>query len=86
MEIPESLLECLVCPETKQPLCYADQATVEAFNSLVRSRHITDKSGRTLDKEADALLVRQDGAVLYQVRDSIPIMLMEEAVDAAQLS
>ena len=60
------LLDILVCPETKQPLRVADEALIASL----RARGVLIEAG----------LVRADGAVLYPVRDGVPVMLIDEAI------
>ena len=69
--IPAALLALLRCPLTRQTL---EMAPAE----LLAGR--ADGEGRALD----AALVRADGAVLYPIRDGIPVLLAEEAVAAAE--
>lgn len=62
----QALLDILCCPATRQPLRPADEASLAAAARL----------GRPL-REA---LLREDGMVLYPVRNGIPLLLVEEGI------
>ena len=78
--VDQSLLDILVCPETKQPLRVADAAVLDRLNARVRQGGVTNRGGQAVSKPLDAGLVRQDGTLLYPVRDDIPIMLIDESI------
>jgi uncharacterized protein YbaR (Trm112 family) len=71
--IAPELLELLRCPTTMQRL---RPASAELLGRLRRARPAEDF--------AEAL-ERDDGAVVYPVRDGIPIMLPEEAIAISTL-
>lgn len=79
--IDAELLEILVCPETKQPLSLADGPLLERVNAAVAEGTLLNRAGETVRNPLDEALVREDGRVLYPVRDDIPIMLLDEAID-----
>ena len=74
------LLEILVCPETRTPLRMAGDDLLSALNRAVAGRAISNRRGDLLTDPVTAGLVREDGAVLYPIRDGIPIMLIDEAI------
>jgi uncharacterized protein YbaR (Trm112 family) len=78
--VDQSLLDILVCPETKQPLHAADAALLARVNSSIASGSLKTRSGQVVSAALDAALVRQDDTVLYPVRDDIPIMLIDESI------
>jgi uncharacterized protein YbaR (Trm112 family) len=79
MVSPE-LLEILVCPETKQALRVADQETLARVNQAVESGSLTNQGGGRVKDRIEEGLVREDGMVLYPVKDDIPVMLLDEAI------
>lgn len=74
------LLEILVCPETKQTLKLADAGTLEKVNQAVASGGLKNQGGNRVKDRIEEGLVREDGKILYPVRDDIPVMLLDEAV------
>ena len=79
------LLEILVCPETRTPLRMADDDLLKALNRAVEGGAVLNRRGELLTDPVTAGLVREDGAVLYPIRDGIPIMLIAEAVPVDNL-
>jgi len=79
MVSPE-LLEILVCPETKQTLRVADQETLARVNQAVESGNLVNQGGDRVKDRIEEGLVREDGMVLYPVKEDIPIMLLDEAI------
>lgn len=74
------LLDILVCPETRTPLRMAGDDLLTALNRAVEGGMVRNRGGELLTDPVTAGLVREDGAVLYPIRDGIPIMLIDEAV------
>lgn len=76
----EELLDILVCPETKQPLRLADEALIARLNSAISAGSVENRAGVIVRAPVEAGLLRQDGELLYPIRDDIPIMLLDEAI------
>jgi uncharacterized protein YbaR (Trm112 family) len=74
------LLEILVCPETKQPLSAADADVLAGVNKGVEEGYLRNQGGEAVTDRLEEGLVREDGKVLYPVRDDIPVMLLDEAI------
>jgi len=78
--IDQELLDILVCPETKQPLRVAGEDLLGKLNASIESGSVRNRGGERVTSTLSAALVREDGAVLYPVRDEIPIMLIDESI------
>lgn len=78
--IDQTLLDILVCPETRQPLRVADAALLERLNASIVEGSVSNRGGEPVSASIEEALVREDGDVLYPVRDDIPIMLIDESI------
>jgi uncharacterized protein YbaR (Trm112 family) len=82
--IDATLLDILVCPETKQPLRVADADLLAEVNAAIEAGSVKNRGGESVSSALVEALVREDGAVLYPVRDDIPIMLIDESIPLPQ--
>ena len=78
--IDRELLEILVCPETKQPVRLAEADQVARVNAAIAAGTVSNRGGEAVREAITGGLVREDGELLYPVRDDIPIMLIDEAI------
>lgn len=83
--IDKDLLQILACPETRQSLREADSALIEKVNDAILSGKVSNKNGDAVSERIDAGLVREDGKVLYAIREGIPVLLPDEAIDVTGL-
>lgn len=78
--IDKDLLDILACPETHQPLAEADAAVVAKVNEAIRAGSLKNVGGAAVTEEVEGGLVREDGRILYPIRSSIPVLLIEEGL------
>ena len=79
--IDQQLLSILVCPETHQPVRRADAGLLASVNEAIESGVLVNRAGSPVSSLLEDALVREDGRVLYPVREDIPIMLIDECID-----
>ena len=85
MALSPDLLEILRCPEDRTKLELADAALLGKLNAAIAAGKVTNREGQAVSDKVDAALVREDKAVLYPVRDDIPVMLVDEQIKLDQL-
>ena len=78
--VDQELLDILVCPETKQPVRRAGSRLLNLLNRAIDTGEVKTRNGNLVEDRIEEGLVREDDGVLYPVRDSIPIMLIDEAI------
>ena len=78
--VDQELLDILVCPETKQPVRLAGSDLLDVLNRAIDAGAVKKRDGDLVEDRVEEGLVREDDGVLYPVRDSIPIMLIDEAI------
>ncbi len=84
MALSDNLLKILVCPESHQALKPAQSEVLERLNRLIDEGRLFDRSGSPVKQHLDDGLVREDGALLYVVRNNIPIMMSDAAIPLQQ--
>ncbi len=84
--VDPELLEILVCPETHQSVRPAEGELLDRLNQAIRSGGVTNRGGNEVADPVDEGLVREDDKILYPVREDIPIMLIDEAIELDQLA
>jgi uncharacterized protein len=83
--IDPQLLEILCCPETKQPVSMIEGDAIDRLNSAIASGKVVNRGGQKVEEKIDAGLLREDRKYLYPIRESIPIMLEDEAIPFEEL-
>ncbi len=85
MTIDPQLLDILVCPESRQPVAMANSEVLDRLNKAIAARAAATLGGKTLADPVTEGLLREDGRILYPIRDGIPIMLIDESIDVTRL-
>ena len=78
--IDKDLLEILACPETHQPLREASADELAAVNAKIAAGGAKNVGGNAVEGELEGGLVREDGQVLYPIREEIPVLLVDEGI------
>ncbi|TVR65335.1 MAG: hypothetical protein EA422_04425 [Gemmatimonadales bacterium] len=78
--VDPDLLNILVCPETKEAVRLADEQTLKAVNASIAEGEVRNRAGETIVQPLQEALIREDGSLLFPIRDGIPVMLMDEAI------
>ncbi|TVP76838.1 MAG: hypothetical protein EA352_04920 [Gemmatimonadales bacterium] len=78
--VDPELLDLLVCPETKEPVRLMEPEELAEVNRSIAEHKLKTRGGDEVREPLEGALVRQDGAVLYPVRDDIPVMLIDQAI------
>ena len=80
MPIDPAFLADLVCPETHESLRLATSEELEQVNSGIRGGTLHNRGGESVSEPLEEGLVPSSGAVVYPIRDDIPILLVAEAI------
>lgn len=83
MPINEQLLEILRCPATKAPLRPLSDDEINALNARVENEEVKYQDGNVVDKPLEEGLITEDGATVYRIDESIPVMLIEMGIPTA---
>jgi uncharacterized protein len=82
--LDKETIEILACPVTHQSLQMADAATIARINGAIEAGKLQDQLGRPVKQSLAEGLIREDGKVLYPVREGIPVMLADEGISLDQ--
>ncbi|MCO5172004.1 MAG: hypothetical protein M9894_37370 [Planctomycetes bacterium] len=85
MALSPDLLEILCCPEDRTPVKPADAGLVERLNAAIAAGKVKNRGGHPVTEAVQTALVREDGKVLYAVRDDIPVMIVDEGISVEGL-
>jgi uncharacterized protein len=78
--IDKDLLAILVCPESHQALSEAAPELVTRLNQRAQAGALKNQAGAAVTQALEAGLVRQDGKIVYPIRDGIPVLLVDEGL------
>jgi uncharacterized protein len=82
----KKLLDIVCCPQTKLPLQMLAGDRLTRLNDAIRRGAIRNHGDRVLASVVAEALVTRNGRLAYPVRDGIPILLEEEAIDLQQVT
>jgi len=78
--ISQDLLEILACPETKQPVTLVGEEQLKLLNERISKGELCFVDGDVVEEALQAALIREDQKLAYQIKDSIPVMLVEKGI------
>jgi len=78
--IDPELLKIMCCPETHQPVAFAEPPLIEKLNQQITAGQLKNRAGQSIKEKIDGGLVREDRKFAYPIRENIPIMLIDEAI------
>ena len=82
--ITAEFLKILCCPETHQELSVAEAALVDQLNQKISAGTLKNRAGQSVQEPFSGGLVRADGKLLYPIRGTMPVMLIDEAIPLAK--
>lgn len=77
------LLDIICCPETKQDLTLIDRELVKKINKAIKAGSLKNRAGDFIKDSIDDGLIRSDEKFIYPVRYNIPVLLINEAIEAS---
>ena len=80
----EKLLEIMCCPETHQRLAKADAELVDDLNKRIHAGTLVDRVDEKVAELIDGGLIREDGKILFPIRQDIPVMLIDQGIPIGQ--
>ncbi len=83
--IDKTLLDIICCPETKEDVGVADTELVNTINEGITQGTVKNRAGLVINEKIDGALIRSDKLLVYPVKQDIPIMLIDEAIELNQL-
>lgn len=78
--IDKELLEILACPETHQPLSEVGPEGLTELNARIEAGEVKNVGGEAVTEVLVGGLVREDGSIVYPIRDGIPVLLVHEGI------
>lgn len=85
MPISQELLQILCCPRSRVPVVMLAAGQVARLNAAVKAGELRYADGSAVEQPLEEALVTTDGQTVYRIDDSIPVMLVEQAIHTEQL-
>ena len=76
----DEFLALLRCPQTKQPLSRASAEQLAQLETARVAGVLLDYAGKRVRDPISSGLVREDGKLLFPIRDGFPVLLLDEAL------
>lgn len=86
MAVSKDLVDILCCPVTKVPVRLMTEDELKKLNSKIGDGSLIQIDGAKVTETMEEALITEDGARIYKIKESIPIMLKDQAIDASQLA
>lgn len=86
MAVSKDLVDILCCPVTKVPVRLATPGELAAINAAIGAGSARHSDGSAVESPLEEALITEDGASIYKVVESIPIMLKDQAIPGAALN
>lgn len=81
MTLPDWLLEILVCPARRDlKLRLVQGKALDALNERIEEGKARNQRGDIVRERVEEALLREDGLVLYPIREGIPVLIAEEGI------
>ena len=85
MPISPDLLQILCCPSSKTPLELLMPSQIERLNAAIEAGTVRYADGSAVEQSLEEGLMTTDGLTVYRIDDSIPVMLVDQAIPTSQL-
>jgi uncharacterized protein YbaR (Trm112 family) len=79
--LTEEVLELLQCPLTGKKLSLASDQMILRVNEAIANGNARDRIEQKVSHKIDGGLVTDEGVWLYPIREEIPTLVVEEAID-----
>ena len=84
-KVDSELVEILVCPANRERVSLVRRKILDRLNQAIAEGRILNVDETPVSEPLQDGLLREDGKILYPVRDAIPVMLMGEGIPMDQL-
>ena len=74
----------MCCPETHQRLAKAGAELVDDLNKRIQAGTLVDRVDEKVAELIDGGLIREDGKILFPIRQDIPVMLIDQGIPIGQ--
>jgi len=82
--VKESLLDMLVCPDTREPLRQIDERLLTRLNEAVAAGHLRNVAGLQVETPLDDALIAEDGHKVFPIFDNITVLITDEAIELTE--